>query len=713
LDNRRMALVVMILVALALLAGCGERTVRSVDHAHRGLIDLQHVDLSRSTVTLNGEWEFYWQQLLAPSSDGDRGWHAEPTHHIYLPHSWNGYLWEGEKLPGQGYATFRLRLLLNESYVGQTMALRLPTIFHSYQLWVDGVPLIRVGQVGTDRHSTVPSLATERVYFQPQDTEVELVLQVANFHHMRGGITKPIELGTSQVITNRTILKTAYEISVTASLFILGAYNILLYLHRRKDDTPLYFGLFTIMWGTRSLLVGEVLLTRMFPSMPWGIQIKIEYLILYVGIHVFTLYFNRLFQNAAPRPLQLSSRYLALLFSFIVLVTPAIVYTRTLLAYEIIIAIHMIYFVLTLGRSFLRRREGAALFLVVSLITFATVLNDFLYYNELSPVGNTSNLGLLIFTVAQMYLLSSRFARAVANEEKAARQLAITNEQLQEVNRSLEQKVAERTRDLSQAHDDLRLAYDRLLQSEEGRKKLLSYLTHDLKAPISSMIGYVEALQDNVRPEKHETYLKYVYDRAIWLNRMIEDLSLLSSLETGQITMHKRTIPIEPFVRQFWEKYELVLEESGLKGELSVDPGLPSEPPALVHVDPMRLEQVLANLLSNAMKFTASGGFVRLSLRLADKDDGGRQHVLICLSDTGIGIHQDHLERIFDRHFKRYPVGVDQERTGSGLGLAISKEIVELHDGRIWAESNGRDGSSFWIELPTASGECAAEEVKA
>jgi signal transduction histidine kinase len=100
----------------------------------------------------------------------------------------------------------------------------------------------------------------------------------------------------------------------------------------------------------------------------------------------------------------------------------------------------------------------------------------------------------------------------------------------------------------------------------------------------------------------------------------------------------------------------------------------------------MRIEQVLANLMSNAIKFTAPGGSVRLSLALGDM---GGLHALICLSDTGIGIPQGDLERIFERHFKRYPADLDREATGSGLGLAISKEIVELHEGKIWMEDNG------------------------
>jgi signal transduction histidine kinase len=703
LSIRRAILAVLIILVLSLLAGCGERADRSVDPAFRGMMDLRASNLSESVVKLNGEWEFHWRQFPDPAGNPVPN---DTNHYLQVPHSWNGYDWEGMKLPGAGYATFRLRILLNDRDAGQTLALRLPTIFHAFELWIDGVSYARVGRVGTDRSGTVPSLATRQVYFQPRANQVELVLRVANFHHMRGGITKPIEIGAASVISDRTMLKTAYEGAVTASLFIIGIYHLLLYVQRRKDPATLWFGLFCLMWGVRSLLVGEVLLTRLLPSFPWGAQIKIEYLALYVGLHIFTLYFHHLFRDETPRWLLLSSRCLAVLFGGAVLLTPAAVFTRTLLVYEIIIVLHMLYFLYAIGKAWRRKKEGAAVFVAVSVVTFVSVLNDFLYYNELSSIANTSNLGLLIFTVAQMYLLSSRFTRAAAGEERAGRELALANERLQEANRNLEHKVAERTRELSLAYDDLRSAYDQLFQSEGGRKKMLSYLTHDLKAPLSSMIGYVEALQDNVKPENHAAYLSYVYDRAVWLNRMIEDLSLLSSLETGQISMNKAAVPVEPFIRQFWEKYELVLEEAGLHEEIHVNPAIGSGDPPIVHVDPVRLEQVLANLLSNAMKFTAPGGSIRLTLTIRDMDG---PHAWICMSDTGIGIRQEHLEHIFERHFKRYPVGFGQENAGSGLGLAISKEIVELHDGKIWVESNGRDGSSFWIALPLAGEEAGPE----
>src|SRR5690606_32334025 len=152
-----------------------------------------------------------------------------------------------------------------------------------------------------------------------------------------------------------------------------------------------------------------------------------------------------------------------------------------------------------------------------------------------------------VFTIAHMILLSSRFTRAATNEERIARELQMANDKLTEMNINLERIVQERTQALSAAHDDLRMSYDRLLQSEQGRKKLLAYLTHDLRMPLSSMLGYVEAVQDNVKPERNERYLKYIRDNTIRVNRMIEELSFLSHLETGQVSYRMKPIYVVHF----------------------------------------------------------------------------------------------------------------------------------------------------------------------
>lgn len=639
------------------ISGCGiaplEKSTRRDDKAEKGVFQLEHVDFAEQSVLLQGEWEFYWQQLLSPAdlqaSDGDA-----PLY-ITLPHSWNGYMWHGGSLPSDGYATFRVLLRIGEEHIGESLAIRMPEINNSYKLWIDGELFVEVGQVGTNKHSAEPNLATRLVEFQPHNDQVELVIQVANFHYTRGGITKHIELGDSKTLTAKTNMKTSFDLLASATLFIVGAYNLLLYIQRRKDMASLYFAIFSLLWAVRPLLDGELIVTKVFPDFPWELQIKVEYLVFYVSPYFFMMYFYYLFKELS-RSILVISGTLAGVFSLIVIFFPAKIYSPTFSIFQFIIVLHIVYFILALNRAVKKRKQGAVVFMIVSIFAAATIVVDIFIYNEWLMIGRMSILGFIIFTCTQMVLLSTRFAKALASEEKAAQ--------------------------------------------EEGRKKLLSYITHDLRAPLATMMGYVEAVQDRVNPEKNEVYLKYVYEKTVWLNRMIEDLSFLSQLETSQVTFTMRALDMEAYVQEMWQKYELVIQETGLHSELAVSNVIDDGCPLYVWGDPLRIEQALSNIISNALKFTPPGGKVLLSLTYRkNKGDG---HAMISVIDNGIGISPEHLEHIFERNYRLYPDRADfvQDTAGSGLGLAIAKEIVDRHEGEIWAESDGIEGSVFFISLP-------------
>lgn len=670
-----------------------------------GVLDLTQIHVSENPLKLQGEWAFYWQELLSPEDIQSR--QARDGNHdrwISIPGSWLGERLDGQLLNSTGFATFRVVIKLSEQDRNERLALRLPTIFHAYKLWVNSDLLAEVGVVGQDKSSVTPHLATKLVFFQPENDTVELVMQVANFHHNRGGITKYIELGGSDVLTVRTNLRIAAEMFITASLLIIGAYHLLVFGLRRKDRAPLYFGLLTTLLGIRSLLVGELLITKLWPAFPWGLQFKIEYLILCSSGYIITQYFDCIFPHYMSRWFHRSSRIATGAFCIFVAVAPALIYSQTLLIIGVMVVLHMVYLMVGLVHEAMRRMEGALSFLLVSVVALVTVINDFLYYNEWSRIGNTSSLGLLVFTIAQMILLSSRFTRAATNEEKIARELQVANSKLTEMNMNLEQTVQERTRDLSLAHDDLRTSYDRLLHSEQGRKKLLAYITHDLRMPLSNMLGYVEAVQDQVKPERNEQYLKYIRDNTIRINRMIEELSFLSHLETGQVSYRMEPVDVIHYLRQFYEQYELVVRDAGLDFGLDFrEAEDPSSVVSVVEMDAQRFEQALFNLVSNALKFTDRGGFVRIALTLDEVNHN--RYAIISVQDSGVGIPPDQLEQIFDRNYRYDRPGAENGVEGSGLGLAICREIVHAHGGTIRAESDGKTGSIFYVSLP-----CIVEE---
>lgn len=665
-----------------------------------GILDLTQVHVSENPLKLKGEWAFYWQELLSPEDIQIHS--ARDGNHdrwISIPSSWLGYRLDGQQLNGTGFATFRMVVELSEQDRNERLALRLPTIFHAYKLWVNGELLAEVGVVGQDKSNVTPQLSTKLVFFQPENDRVELVMQVANFHHKRGGITKPIELGGSDVLTVRTNLRIAAEMFITASLLVIGMYHLLLFALRRKDRAPLYFGLFILLFGIRSLLVGELMLTQLWPGFPWEMQFKIEYLILCSGGYIITMYSNCIFPNYVSRWFRLGTRIVTGALCLVVVVTPALFYTKLLTVIGVIVVLHIVYLMIGLVQAAVRRMEGALIFLVVSMVALVTIINDFLYYNEWSRIGNTSPLGLLVFTIAQMLLLSSRFTRAATNEERIARELQEANHKLTEMNMNLERTVQERTQALSAAHDDLRLSYDQLLQSEQGRKKLLAYITHDLRLPLSSMLGYVEAVQDRVKPERNEQYLKYIRDNTIRINRMIEELSFLSHLETGQVSYHMEPVHVVRFLREFYEQYELVVRDAGLNFMLDIgnteDHGLGSP---MVEMDTQRVEQALFNLVSNAMKFSPRGGMVRIALAVEEMNHA--RYAIMSIQDSGMGIPPEQLEQIFDRNYRVDRPGRENGVEGSGLGLAICREIVQAHGGTVRAESDGMTGSIFYVSLP-------------
>ncbi|MEC2343083.1 7TM diverse intracellular signaling domain-containing protein [Paenibacillus barengoltzii] len=690
------AIMVGLVTCYAVISASNSTEIQS----DKGTLDLSQVQVSERPIKLQGEWEFYWHELLSPNDIHDRiASDGNPNRWINLPNSWLGYRLDGQQLSGTGFATFRVMIQLSEQDRHERLALKMPSIFHAYKLWVNGEPLAEVGVVGQDKSSMTPRLATKFVYFQPENNTVELVIQVSNFHHKRGGITKFIELGGSDVLTVRTHLKIAGEIFITASLMVIGLYHLLLFILRRKDRAPLFFGLFALLLGIRSLLVGELLLTQLWPNFPWEIQFKIEYLTLCSSGYIITRYYISIFANYVSRWFRLGSRIVTGLLCLIVVAAPAIIYTHLLSVIGVVVVLHMLYLMVGLVQSAVQRKEGALIFLLASMVTLVTVINDFLYFNEWSSIGNTSPLGLLIFTVAQMFLLSSRFTKTATNEERIARELQEANDKLTEMNMNLEQTVQERTHALSVAHDNLRISYDRLLLSEQGRKKLLSYITHDLRLPLSSMLGYVEAVQDGVKPERNEQYLRYIRDNTIRVNRMIEELSYLSHLETGQVMFQMEPIPVAQFLRQFYDQYELVVRDTGLEFVLdlgdSEDPGSES---LVAEIDMQRLDQALFNIVSNAMKFTASGGAVRIALAVNEVKD--RRYANICVEDTGTGIPPEHLEHIFERHYRYEQPGAEKRVEGSGLGLAICREIVQVHVGTVRAESDGKTGAAFYISIP-------------
>ncbi|MBP3952508.1 ATP-binding sensor histidine kinase [Bacillus suaedae] len=253
----------------------------------------------------------------------------------------------------------------------------------------------------------------------------------------------------------------------------------------------------------------------------------------------------------------------------------------------------------------------------------------------------------------------------------------------------LEEKVKERTQEIEQVNQHLEQANKELERAEKQRSHLLSNISHDLRTPIASVKGYIEAILDGVveTEEQKTDFLKKSIDRVDGLNSMINDLFELARLESGQIHFSFDIIPIDRLIKRLKEQLEYDVKRKGLFFTLMIEE-INSRDYPMVQVDVKRISQVFSNIISNAIRHTESGG-ISVSLRF----DKSLENAIISITDSGEGISKDQLPSIFDRYFTK-------SRNGNGLGLAICREIILLHEGEIWAESKLGDGSTFCIQLP-------------
>ena len=224
----------------------------------------------------------------------------------------------------------------------------------------------------------------------------------------------------------------------------------------------------------------------------------------------------------------------------------------------------------------------------------------------------------------------------------------------------------------------------RLESSERERRRLLADVTHELRTPLTIMQGNLEALLDGVYPAD-ATHLEPILDETRVLSRLVDDLRTLSLAEAGALALHREPTDVAGLVADSVASFHMQADAAGVELMSKIDGVLPQ-----AEIDPVRMREVLSNLLSNALRYTPRGGSVRVGASVADGQ------VRVAVRDTGPGIAAEALPHIFDRFYK------SDESRGAGLGLAIAKSLVVAHGGEIEATSESGQGTEMRFTFPVA-----------
>ena len=224
---------------------------------------------------------------------------------------------------------------------------------------------------------------------------------------------------------------------------------------------------------------------------------------------------------------------------------------------------------------------------------------------------------------------------------------------------------------------------ERLDRSRSDRQALLADVTHELRTPLAVIGGNVEAMLDGIHP-RDDAHLAPILAETAVMSRLLDDLRTLSLAEAGALPLHREQVDVRRLLDDVAAGHEAAAREAGITLEVAGGPSI------LLDVDPVRIREVVANLVVNAVRHTPRGGSIRLSAA------SGGASIELTVSDTGDGIPPADLDRVFDRFERRADVG------GSGLGLTIARDLVAAHGGTIAAESDGiaGHGTTIRVRLP-------------
>ncbi len=627
--------------------------------ANDGVLSLQHWD-RQDELKLDGEWDFYPEQLIVPSPDEDVfDRYKTQRQTIPVPAAWNRY--KSEKAAPYGTGTYRLLIHVPED---DLYGVKLNTIRNANRVFINGQEL---GSAG------VPSQRAEEYRFDykkyvvlgnSKNKQIELVILVANYDYVVGGIVSSLDFGlANQILSEQGRAKFVEGFLISGYLLFSFIYFTAYLQHKRKFRYELYFSLFCLAQALHISTINERWIYLLFPELGPASQLEIQAISLTLFVLFFLLFVYHFFNMTANRRIvaalsaMLGIQALAVFtLSMTIDLMVNVSITLNQLIISVTTAIGYVYIFILLLKAYKQKTDESNYVLIV-VYTFALygVLLLIVLLFEVD-IETPSFLLFLIMVLSLALLLSHRSQQAYNKVEEMSNEL---------------------------------LEFDRM------KDEFLVKTSHELGTPLHGIMNLSQSLLEGVegplkRNQQESAILIHSVSRR--LAGLVKDLSFISKIKQGEVSFTAKPIDIR--------MVEEVLAEIAYVTPPSPSVQLINKVPAnfpLVYTDEQKLKQVFFNLIYNAIKFTKQGT-IAISARILEE----QAHVSV--EDTGPGIAAEHHDLIFTT-FYQVESSRARESEGLGLGLSITKKIVESAGGRIWVTSEIGKGSCFTFTIPLATNE--------
>jgi signal transduction histidine kinase/CheY-like chemotaxis protein len=646
---------IALLIAIGVSCRAGGQTGQP-PLAQHGLIDLRNQNLFDNSLSLNGEWGFYWNRLLPPDSLS-----SPPPAYAPYPVLWKDLSVGGHRFPTVGYATYTLTVLLPRKR--PRIGLEIPDAYCSFKLYVNGILQGQDGVPATTPEKATPFWATRNVALPTGEPDtLRFVMQIANFWHARGGPYKDILIGDKDVLFLKKNRDIAYDFLMAGCMFMGGLFFLGLFVFSSHDKTILYFALFCIVFSYRMVGTQHYALHLLFSNLDWFLTIRVEYVSLSLAMTFFCAYTRKLYPDDIIPIITRALIWLCLGYSVLVLIMPTPIFTRVLIGFLSMMFFTIAYSMYVFLRAARHRRSGSVFALLsTAVMLFIGTIMNLHYFGFISDWRAVLFISYIAFFFLQSLALSHRFAHSFRQATWAAQQGLRT------------------------------------------KSEFLSTMSHEIRTPLNAVIGMTHLMLRNDPRSDQKEDLGVLLFSANNLLSIVNNILDYNKIEEGKIGFEHIPMDLAAIVRNIVAGLKNAADERGIMLRAEVDQQLDRK----VIGDPTRTSQVINNLVHNAVKFTKIGS-VRVSITV-DSSDQDRITVTVSVEDTGIGIPADKQSVIFDR-FTQADSSTSRSYGGTGLGLAITRKILELQGVTLRLRSEPGKGSTFYFtQTFTASDETIGE----
>lgn len=617
---------------------------QEVPQVVKGVLDLRSIDLKGQAFPLEGELGFFWEQLLEPK-DFDKEWNNASF--ISFPEIWNGTIVDEDTLSAKGFATYFLRVLLPKSAMDTELGFSIQDMYSAYRFYMNDREIASNGVVASTADTYKPYWLPQAVTFMVTSDTLNLVLQVANFDHSKGGTKEDVLFGDAKVVSVQFENDLAYDYILTGCLLMGGLFFFGLYFFGRNEHSMLYFSLFCIAYSYRIIGAANYGFHHIFPGIPWSITLHLEYITLYIASYLFIRYTRFLYPDEAPSWLINIFSYISLGMIGLTLVAPISFFTLFPGPYFVLVLTFIPVCVWVYIRAIKSNRYGAGFALFSLGALFLSFIFDMLDYFELVRRNNlVLFIGYTSFFFFQSLILSYRFAMSYRGAIRAAE------------------------------------------KASEAKSEFLSVMSHEIRTPLNAVVGMSNLLEVEGEQKENVDTLKLAAQNLLLL---VNDILDYSKIEAGKIEFEE----VDTDLHDLMERMRLIHGAKAKEDKLGLILEIAEDVPRYVVCDPTRINQVLANLVGNGLKFTHRGS-VKIKLSLVEKDDENGT-VLFEVIDTGIGIEPEKQALIFET-FSQAASSTTRNFGGTGLGLSITKQLLTLQGCELSLKSIPGEGSNFYFE---------------